>query len=443
MRCGMPAVSFPVLIPCLIHCLIAAISLAITPRVCGAESLTEFSGETMGTTYSIKFQPPASFDAAAVKASIAKRLDEIDERMSTYRDDSELARFNRESKVDEWFAVSQETAEIVTLALKIAEQSEGAFDPTVGPLVDLWKFGPQSGAANFAPPADDAIQAALARVGYSKLQARTDPPALKRTVEGLTVDLSAIAKGHGSDSLAEILRDAGVEHAMVEIGGEVQTISTRPDGEPWRIGVEAPTPGERKLHSVIALDGQALATSGDYRNFYEHEGHRYSHTIDPRTGRPVEHTLGSATIRSESCARADALATAFLVMGPEAGLEFANRRDVAAMLLNRTDAGVVELRSDTFPANSVETPRDDPVVAQAEGGGSFLTLLLAGVIIFGIALFGMAIGVLINNRSIQGSCGGLAGMQDDAGNTMCGVCSDPSPDCTGEQAEETKTESSV
>ncbi|MEX0703704.1 MAG: FAD:protein FMN transferase [Planctomycetales bacterium] len=285
----------------------------------------------MGTTYSIKIDRlPAGVDARSLQAAIDARLEKIDEQMSTWRKDSELSRFNDHDGTD-WFPVSAATAKVVAAALEISEQSNGAFDVTVMPLVDLWSFGPQARPEQI--PSDDELAAARGHVGWRKLHVRDDPPALRKDDPQLSVDLSAIAKGYGVDVVAEYLDELNVAGCMVEIGGEIRTRGKKSDGSAWRIGIEAPLDDARRVYDAVELMDQSLATSGNYRHFFLDGGKRFSHTIDPRTGRPIEHRLASVSIVADDCMTADALATTLMVLGPDAGYDWAVKRELAALLL--------------------------------------------------------------------------------------------------------------
>ncbi len=242
-------------------------------------------GPTMGTTYSIRYRPEAgSPPPKEIQRLIDTELEIVNQQMSTYRGDSEISRFN-ESRSTEWFPVSMDTAMVVDLAQQIAKTSGGAFDITVGPLVNLWGFGPDGGHQSI--PSQSQVDAARAICGYENLSVRLNPPALKKEISELRVDLSAIAKGHGSDRLRKLISSKGILHLFVEIGGEIATQGYRDGDSPWRIGIEAPNVDQRSIQTTIELSGESLATSGDYRNFFERSKVRYSHTIDPKTGRPV------------------------------------------------------------------------------------------------------------------------------------------------------------
>jgi thiamine biosynthesis lipoprotein len=292
-------------------------------------------GATMGTTYHIKLVANAGeIDTQALHTEVEKLLAEIDLQMSTYRPDSELSRFNR-APAGEWFPVSEATAEVAAAAQVISEKTDGAMDVTVGPLVRLWHFGPRNDRNRFVPPADHDIRAALTKVGYQELEVQMDPPALRKSVTGLEVDLSSIASGYAIDRLAQLMKKHGISDFMVEVGGEVRAKGKREDGKPWRVGVERPATDGRELQDSVPLTNAAIATAGDYRKFFEHEGQRYSHVIDPKTGRPVKQELASVTVVADTCIEADGWDTPLLVLGRERGFECAEKHRIAAMFISR------------------------------------------------------------------------------------------------------------
>ena len=333
----------------------------------GHYDVVSLSGPTMGTRYNVTLVTEwGEPDEHALRHLIDERLAEVNSRMSTYDPESELSRFNA-SESTAWFDVSADTASVVRSALDLAADSRGAYDPTVGPLVNLWGFGP--GKRRSEPPTDEEVRAAMEAIGHELVDVRLEPPALRKARPRVYLDLSSIAKGHGVDAVAEILVESGVAAFMVEIGGEVRTRGSKPGDYPWRIGVEradpaSPAPGaNRPLQSVVELSGRALATSGDYRNFFQNEGVRYSHTIDPLSGRPVTHDLATVTVLADSCRDADGLATALLVLGPTAGYDWASERGIAALFVSRIDAGgLVERTTSTWDQLTRETsePRADP-----------------------------------------------------------------------------------
>ena len=300
----------------------------------------------MGTTYTIRFLPElGSQSNEEMQRLIDEELNRVNQQMSTYLKDSEITRFNDSQSMD-WFPVSLETAQVVALSLEISEVSNGAFDVTVGPLVDLWGFGPVKRKNEI--PTDEEVETTKASVGFKKLEVRFDPPALKKLDTGLRVDLSAIAKGYGVDRVGEVLRSDGIANYFVEIGGEIIANGKRADGQLWQVGIEAPLDFKRSIQTIIGLSGAALATSGDYRNFFESEGKRFSHTIDPNTGRPVTHQLASVSVVADNCALADGIATCMMVMGTEQGLKLAESKKWAVLLMERKSDQIRSICSTRF-----------------------------------------------------------------------------------------------
>ncbi|MDB6000178.1 MAG: apbE family protein, partial [Rhizobacter sp.] len=234
--------------------------------------------------------------------------------------------------------------------LTLAERTDGACDPTVGPLVELWGFGPAGRRSSV--PSDAHIEAVMARTGWHRLQRDTEGRLLQPG--GVGIDLCGIAKGFGVDRVVDVLADAGIRHCLVEVGGELRARGQRPNGQPWRVAVEAPQAGSGQA-AVLALHDMAVATSGDRWHFFEHDGQRHSHTLDPRTGRPVRHGLASVTVLHAECMQADALATALTVLGPVDGMRHAQRHGLAAMFVRRTAEGALERQmSEAFEAAMVE-----------------------------------------------------------------------------------------
>lgn len=283
----------------------------------------------MGTTWSVKIAgSPGHASREDLDTAIGERIEALEQSMSTYREDSELSEFNR-YQGDDWVPVSPELCEVVEAALAVGTASGGAFDVTIGPVVDLWGFGP--GDAREAPPAPEEVQAALDTTGAQFLYADCDRPALRKARPALRVDLSAIAKGYAVDAVSELLDTAGIEDYLVEIGGELKAHGRHPAGRDWSIGIELPDPGGRSVRAALPLADRAVATSGDYRNFFEFEGVRYSHEIDPRTGAPVSHGLAAVTVVAKTAMAADAWATALLVLGPADGVQLAKELGLSAL----------------------------------------------------------------------------------------------------------------
>ena len=249
------------------------------------------------------------------------------------------------------FVASPEMLEIVAEAQRVARLSDGAFDITVGPLVDLWGFGP-SGVTE--APSEERLAELVAIIGYEQIAVDPVNGTLRKAIPECRIDLSAIAKGFAVDEVAAALEGEGFSTYMVEIGGEVRTRGRKASGDEWRIGIERPDAGGRAIHTAIALTDLALATSGDYRNFIVRDGVRISHTIDPRTGRPIAHDLASVSVIHSSCMTADALATALEVLGPEEGFALAQRQQIPALFLIRKREMVFEERPTDVWAALVE-----------------------------------------------------------------------------------------
>jgi thiamine biosynthesis lipoprotein len=310
------------------------------------------TGSTMGTTYTVKMpQAPERMTAAAVQAELDRMLADINRRMSTYDPDSELSRFNRNPDTD-WVSVSPELLFVVREAQRISALTEGAFDITVGPLVNLWGFGPTP--TDDAIPSEQAIAEAQARVGYQRLRVRDHPPGLKKERADMYVDLSAIAKGYAVDRLADYLESLAVADYMVEIGGELRVKGRNAQGTPWRIAIEKPTPGQRSAERILHLSGQGIATSGDYRNYFEKDGQRYSHEINPQTGKPIRHELVSVTVVHPAAATADALATGLIVMGPKHGFELAEQQGLAVLFIMLRNGAFEEKSTTAFAPYRVD-----------------------------------------------------------------------------------------
>lgn len=298
--------------------------------------LAAFQGPAMGTVWNAKLSG-ALPEGLATRgpAAIAAALDSVVARMSNYIDDSELARFNRQPAAAP-LAVSRETQEVFALAREVSEATAGAFDVTVAPAVDAWGFGPSKATRI---PGSAELAALGARIDWRAIAVDRETGTLAKSREGVRADLSAIAKGYGVDLAARALDAAGATDYLLEAGGEVRVRGRNADGEPWRIGIERPDAVPPRAHLVVPLDEMSMATSGDYRIYFERDGRRYSHEIDPATREPVRGDLASVTVVARECAWADAMATALFVMGPERGLAFATQRDMAACFITRDGKG--------------------------------------------------------------------------------------------------------
>lgn len=334
--------------------MVVSIIAIVALVACGPQPapVIDLSGPAQGTMYSIKVAaPPADIDAHAVRLIVDDVLQRIDLQMSGYRPDSEISRFN-ESRSTDWVAVSSDVASVVVLAKKVSEASEGALDVTVAPLVNLWGMGPAGELKSV--PAEADIAQAQARVGFRQLEVRMDPPALRKAHPDLAVDLNAVAQGYTVDVIAQRFAAAGLTNFMIDLGGEVRVQGRNAMGELWRIAIERPVNTDPQPYAIAKLDNCAITTSGEYRHFIDRDGHRYSHTIDPRTGRPVQHSLASVAVVATTAAEADAWSTALNVLGENEGYALANQRGMAALFIIDRN-GVLESRTTPAMRKYVET----------------------------------------------------------------------------------------
>jgi len=317
------------------------VSMVLTAIDCEAKTAYVIQGRTMGTTYQVKVVAGYLKSVSGLKAKIDQRLEAINRSMSTYRKDSEISRFNRFRKAGQKFQISNDFYQVMRAGKKIHRLSGGAWDGTVNPLVDLWGFG-RSGRQDKIPPRSE-IAARMPEVGFAHIEV-ANPGYLVKKRAGVTVDLSAIAKGYGVDQVAALLRSEGFENFLVEIGGEVYAAGQREDGGQWRIGINSPRADAAfdDVYKVVVLRHQGFATSGDYRNFFEIDGVHYSHVIDPRTGFPVSNGVVSVSILTATCTMADGLATAVMVMGVDKGMELIERLDgVEGLIVVRQNDGTL------------------------------------------------------------------------------------------------------
>lgn len=317
--------------------LLALVTTACQPTAPSPKTYT-FEGSTMGTTFTVKVVAENLTEANQIRLQrlIEDELRAVNGKMSHYLEDSELSQFNR-SRETTPFVISQSTLEVFRHAAEVSALTGGAFDITAGPLVNIWGFGPEGRAETL--PSDAEIARALERSGYDKLEIDEESSTVRKELPDLYCDLSAIAKGYGVDRVAETLERDGLTNFMVDIGGEVRTSGTNDSGNDWRIAIEQPVPGRRAIQRIVPLSGLAMATSGGYRNFYDVDGARFSHTIDPRTGRPITHRLASVSVVDELSVRADALATGLLVLGPEEGYKLAVEKEIRALFIVSNEDG--------------------------------------------------------------------------------------------------------
>jgi thiamine biosynthesis lipoprotein len=309
---------------------------------CAPRGDHRLEGRTMGTSYHVTVVAGPGQSVDGLQGEVDRRLEEVNHGLSTWQEDSEITRFNRQAEVGEVFAVSADFLRVMTAAAEVHALSGGAWDGTVNPLVVLWGFGP--GGPALSSPSPERIEAAREEVGFEKIEIRATGALVKRH-PAVTVDLSSIAKGFGVDAVSEVLEGRGFTDFLVEIGGEVFASGRRRDGRPWRIGINRPDPaaGPGEVYKVVPLADQALATSGDYRSYVVEDGRRRSHIIDPRTGQPVTNGVVSASVLAPTCMQADGLATAIMVMGPEDGIRLIEDLDgVEALIVVDRRAGFLE-----------------------------------------------------------------------------------------------------
>jgi FAD:protein FMN transferase len=331
---------------------LALIGLAILVSCSPAKPLTEqiqLNGNTMGTYYVVKFYNDTAIDPAALQQQIDTELERVNDLMSTYRPESELMRFNRHSDSSA-FVLSEQTRTVMAEALRIGAQTQGVLDVTVAPLVELWGFGARGRIEHAPDPV--VIDKTRALVGMDKLQLTEH--GLVKTEPQLAVDLSPIAKGYGVDQVAVLLEQYGIANYLVEIGGEMRLKGAKPGQQAWKIAIEKPMINERAVQRILAPGDMGVATSGDYRNYFEEDGVRYSHLLDPRTGKPISNRTVSVTVLHPSCMTADGYATALNVMSEREALDFANQHNLAVLLVVKTADGFTELTSEAFNAYLTE-----------------------------------------------------------------------------------------
>lgn len=337
----------------------AALAPFFTLAACGPEGVEdafELRGRTMGTTYRLRARPPArSLDPLALHAEIGRLLRRVEARLSFWRRDSELARINTAAP-GRWVEVSEETLRVVAAAQAQQRLSGGAFDPALGALVDLWGFGPSR--AEHAVPTPESLEQVREPGAALAIETRTQPPAVRRRQRGTRVDLSAIAQGHAVDEVAALLAAYGVEDYLLDLGGELRAGGRPAADRPWRVAVERPRGTARVPLCVVRLDDAAIGTSGVYLKWFEQGGRRYSHILDPRSGRPIEHGLLSVSVLAEDALTADAAATTLLVLGPEEGACFAREHGLAALFAAEDGGDVRVSWTPSFDARVL--PQEDP-----------------------------------------------------------------------------------
>lgn len=304
-----------------------------------AQQLYQLTGQTMGTSYQVQlWEFPDDIDSEVFAQEIDERLQRVDrEQFSIYASESEISRFN-EAQPGQWFPVSMEVASVIQTAQEISALSGGYFDITVAPLVQRWGFGSQAVTEGELVPYEGEIAILQRQVDYRQLEVRQSPPALRKR-SALEIDLGGIAKGYGTDVVADYFDSLGMENYFIEVGGELRVRGLRHDGNSWVPAIERPVSGQRQVHAVLNSRGEAmaLAGSGDYRNYFVADGQRFSHEIDPFTGRPVVDRLAAVYVITDTAKMADALTTAFMAMGLERGIALAEQEGIAAYFIYREE----------------------------------------------------------------------------------------------------------
>lgn len=324
----------------LFHGLLLAIGLLLVG--CAQDSRSQrLHGRSMGGTWSVTYVAASRLDDKTLSRVIQTELDLVVAQMSSWEPDSDISRFNR-AHAGRWQVLPAEFFHVLEYALTLAAASGGAYDPSIGALVDVWGFGAHAGATQ--PPAAGAIAAAKAHVDWRRIELDRIGQRVRQP-GGLQLDVSSIAKGYAVDRIAQALQAQGIEAFLIEVAGELRAAGQRGDSTAWRVAIESPRPNDDPDSLVtgagsgatrtLAVRDMALATSGDYRRFFAHDGQHYSHEIDPRSGYPVQGDLASVSVLASECMHADALATALFVLGPEAGLAYALSHNLAALFVLR------------------------------------------------------------------------------------------------------------
>lgn len=333
---------------------VAMLATVIVLSACSPASEPQpkvLEGQIFGTYFQVSIGTQHEFAEDEVRDGVLAVLNEIDRQMSTYREDSVLNQVNQ-SPLGEPVVVPDKLFYVLALGYDIAEISGGAFDYTVGGLVNLWGFGPE-GRVTKAPNTEE-LEQRLAQVGYRYVELDHAQQTVTRHSD-VFIDLSGIAKGYAVDEVSDYLLSLGIENHLVNIGGDLIAQGQRSSEQQWRIGIEAPNDNQQVVRHILPLHNVAMLGSGDYRNYFEENGVRYSHTINPATGRPIAHRLAAVHVLGDNAAEADAFATVLLVLGEQEGLKFANDHDIAALFVYRDGSGFESAMSDRFEQNHADT----------------------------------------------------------------------------------------
>lgn len=319
---------------------------ATTPAT-PASTATVLDGKTMGTFWRVSVIGVDEAKAQALRAKVQAQLDADDRLLSTWKNDSALMRFNHATDTRPW-PVSEAMADIVTLSLRIGAKTHGAMDITVGPLVNLWGFGPDKQPV--ATPDAQAIAAAKARTGLQHLQVinQSGRQFLQKDIPDLFVDLSTVGEGYAADHLARLMEQEGISRYLVSVGGALVSRGMNGEGKPWRVAIQKPTDRENAVQAIVDINGHGISTSGSYRNYYELDGKRISHVIDPQTGQPITHKLVSVTVIAPTALEADGWDTGLMVLGPEKAQQVVREQGLAVYMIVKEGEGFKTWMSPQF-----------------------------------------------------------------------------------------------
>ncbi|HCI7054840.1 FAD:protein FMN transferase ApbE [Klebsiella quasipneumoniae] len=319
---------------------------ATTPAT-PASTATVLDGKTMGTFWRVSVIGVDEAKAQALRAKVQAQLDADDRLLSTWKNDSALMRFNHAADTRPW-PVSEAMADIVTLSLRIGAKTDGAMDITVGPLVNLWGFGPDKQPV--ATPDAQAIAAAKARTGLQHLQVinQSGRQFLQKDIPDLFVDLSTVGEGYAADHLARLMEQEGISRYLVSVGGALVSRGMNGEGKPWRVAIQKPTDRENAVQAIVDINGHGISTSGSYRNYYELDGKRISHVIDPQTGQPITHKLVSVTVIAPTALEADGWDTGLMVLGPEKAQQVVREQGLAVYMIVKEGEGFKTWMSPQF-----------------------------------------------------------------------------------------------
>lgn len=319
---------------------------ATTPAT-PASTATALDGKTMGTFWRVSVIGVDEAKAQALRAKVQAQLDADDRLLSTWKNDSALMRFNHAADTRPW-PVSEAMADIVTLSLRIGAKTHGAMDITVGPLVNLWGFGPDKQPV--ATPDAQAIAAAKARTGLQHLQVinQSGRQFLQKDIPDLFVDLSTVGEGYAADHLARLMEQEGISRYLVSVGGALVSRGMNGEGKPWRVAIQKPTDRENAVQAIVDINGHGISTSGSYRNYYELDGKRISHVIDPQTGQPITHKLVSVTVIAPTALEADGWDTGLMVLGPEKAQQVVREQGLAVYMIVKEGEGFKTWMSPQF-----------------------------------------------------------------------------------------------